>query len=51
VVADVDNDGQADILVVSNAYACSRNGTKQSGLRISGSKNNDRGRSSPPEGR
>jgi hypothetical protein len=41
VVADVDNDGQADIVVASNAYAYSCNGTKQSGIRIFGSKNND----------
>jgi hypothetical protein len=41
VVADIDNDGQADILVVSNAYAETCNGTKQSGIRIFGSKNND----------
>lgn len=34
VVADVDNDGQANIIVVSNAYAYSCNGTKQSGLRV-----------------
>lgn len=41
VVADVDNDGQADIVVASNAYAYSCDGTKQSGIRIFGSKNND----------
>jgi hypothetical protein len=41
VVADVDNDGQADIVVVSNAYAETCNGTKQSGIRVFGSKNND----------
>lgn len=34
VVADVDNDGQADIVVASNAYAFSCEGTKQSGVRI-----------------
>jgi hypothetical protein len=37
LVADVDNDGQADIVVVSNAYAETCNGTKQSGVRIFGS--------------
>ena len=37
LVADVDNDGQADIVVGSNAYALTCNGTKQSGLRIFGS--------------
>jgi hypothetical protein len=39
LVADVDNDGQADIVVVSNAYAYSCEGTKQSGIRIFGSAN------------
>jgi hypothetical protein len=34
VIADVDNDGQADIVVASNAYAFSCNGTKQSGVRV-----------------
>ncbi|HEY8377175.1 MAG TPA: VCBS repeat-containing protein, partial [Nannocystis sp.] len=39
LVADVDNDGQADIVVASNAYGvtCPDNGTKQSGIRIFGS--------------
>jgi hypothetical protein len=37
VVADVDNDGQADIIVASNAYAYSCDGTKQSGIRVFGS--------------
>ncbi|MEZ4294457.1 MAG: VCBS repeat-containing protein [Polyangiaceae bacterium] len=41
VVADVDNDGQADIVVASNAYAitCPDDGSKQSGIRVFGSKN------------
>ena len=41
VVADVDNDGQADIVVASNAYGitCPDNGTKQSGIRVFSSKN------------
>src|SRR6185436_596112 len=34
VVADVDNDGQADIVVASNAYAYDCEGTKQSGIRV-----------------
>ncbi len=34
VVADVDNDGQADIVVASNAYAELCNGTKQAGIRV-----------------
>ena len=37
LVADVDNDGQADIIVASNAYALTCSGTKQSGIRIFGS--------------
>jgi hypothetical protein len=39
LVADVDNDGQADIVVASNAYAvtCPDDNSKQSGLRIFGS--------------
>ncbi len=39
LVADVDNDGQADIVVASNAYGitCPDDGTKQSGIRILGS--------------
>jgi hypothetical protein len=39
LVADVDNDGQADIVVASNAYAetCPEDGSKQSGIRIFGS--------------
>lgn len=36
LVADVDNDGQADIVVVSNAYAYDCGGTSQSGLRVFG---------------
>ena len=39
VVADVDNDGQADIIVVSNAYSgLTCDGQKNSGIRIFGSK-------------
>jgi hypothetical protein len=40
IVADVDNDGQADIIVASNAYGvtCPDNGSKQAGIRIFGSK-------------
>ena len=39
LVADVDNDGQADIVVASNAYGitCPDDGSKQSGIRIFGS--------------
>lgn len=39
LVADVDNDGQADIIVASNAYGvtCPDDGSKQSGVRIFGS--------------
>ncbi|AKV00207.1 Hemolysin-related protein RbmC [Labilithrix luteola] len=39
VVADVDNDGQADIIVASNAYGmtCPDDGSKQSGIRVFGS--------------
>ena len=39
LVADVDNDGQADIIVASNAYGitCPDNASKQSGIRIFGS--------------
>jgi len=39
VIADVDNDGQADIVVVSNAHntGIQCNGTQQSGVRIFGS--------------
>jgi hypothetical protein len=38
LVADVDNDGAAEIVVASNAYAitCPDNGSKQSGIRIFG---------------
>jgi hypothetical protein len=39
LVADVDNDGQADIVVVSNAYAYECEGTRQSGVRVFGSAN------------
>ncbi len=41
VVADVDNDGQADIVVASNAYGitCPDDGSKQSGIRVFSSKN------------
>ena len=45
VVADVDNDGQADIVVVSNAYdealTCDDEGTatRQSGVRVFGDRN------------
>ncbi len=38
VIADVDNDGQADIVVASNAYAFNCGGTKQSGIRVIQSK-------------
>ncbi|MCC6665900.1 MAG: VCBS repeat-containing protein [Polyangiaceae bacterium] len=38
VVADVDNDGQADIVVASNAYYFNCGGTKQSGIRVIQSK-------------
>ena len=39
LVADVDNDGQADIIVASNAYSvtCPDDDSKQSGIRIFGS--------------
>jgi hypothetical protein len=37
VIADVDNDGQADIVVAANAYALSCNGSKQSGIYVFGS--------------
>lgn len=39
LVADVDNDGEADIVVASNAYGitCADNGSKQSGIRVFGS--------------
>jgi hypothetical protein len=39
LVADVDNDGQADIIVASNAYGvtCPDDGTRQSGIRVFGS--------------
>lgn len=39
LVADVDNDGQADIVVASNAYGvtCPEDGSKQSGIRVFGS--------------
>jgi hypothetical protein len=39
LVADVDNDGQADIVVASNAYGvtCPDDGSKQSGIRVFGS--------------
>lgn len=39
LVADVDNDGHADLIVVSNAYSgitCPTDGSKQRGLRIFG---------------
>lgn len=43
IVADVDNDGQADIVVVSNAYnsTCTDgvNATKQAGVRVFGAAN------------
>jgi hypothetical protein len=42
LVADVDNDGEADIVVPSNACATScTDGTKTSGIRIFGSANGD----------
>jgi hypothetical protein len=39
LVADVDNDGQADIVVASNAYGitCPDDNSKQSGIRVFGS--------------
>lgn len=39
LVADVDNDGQADIVVASNAYGitCPDNASKQAGIRVFGS--------------
>ncbi len=39
LVADVDNDGQAEIVVASNAYGitCPDDGSKQSGIRVFGS--------------
>ncbi len=39
LVADVDNDGQADIVVASNAYGikCPDDGSEQTGIRIFGS--------------
>ncbi len=37
MIADVDNDGQADIVIASNSYALTCNGTKQSGIRVLGS--------------
>ena len=39
LVADVDNDGQADIVVASNAYGitCPDNNSKQAGIRVFGS--------------
>ncbi|MFT3773875.1 MAG: FG-GAP-like repeat-containing protein [Minicystis sp.] len=39
LVADVDNDGQADIIVASNAYGvtCPEGNSKQSGIRVFGS--------------
>ena len=39
LVADVDNDGQADIIVASNAYGviCPEDGSRQSGVRVFGS--------------
>ncbi|MBL8719856.1 MAG: VCBS repeat-containing protein [Myxococcales bacterium] len=41
VIADVDNDGHADIVVASNSYSsitCPDGGTKQAGIRIFGDK-------------
>ncbi|MFY0531684.1 hypothetical protein [Nannocystis pusilla] len=40
-MVDIDNDGQADIVVASNAYGitCPDNNTRQSGIRIFGSAN------------
>lgn len=42
LVADVDSDGQADLVVVGNAYArqCA-DGTRRSGVRVFGSANHD----------
>ncbi len=41
VIADVDNDGHADIVVVSNAYAeiCPDDGSRQAGVRVFGDAN------------
>ena len=41
LVADVDNDGQTEIVVASNAYAitCPDDGSKQAGIRVFGSAN------------
>jgi hypothetical protein len=41
VIADVDNDGHADIVVISNAYAltCPADGSRQSGVRVFGDQN------------
>lgn len=36
IVADVDNDGQADIIAVSNAYHHDCDGTRQAGVRVFG---------------
>lgn len=43
LVADVDNDGQADLIVVANAYAfaCPSTGQRFSGVRIFGSQSRD----------
>ena len=43
LVADIDNDGQADLLVVSNAYAftCVGNTTRHSGVRVFSSMDNN----------
>jgi hypothetical protein len=41
VIADVDNDGHADIVVASNSYSsitCATDGSKQAGVRIFGDK-------------
>ncbi len=41
VIADVDNDGHADIVVVSNAYGetCPTDGSRQAGIRVFGDQN------------
>lgn len=41
VIADIDNDGQADMVVASNAYALTCEGTKQSGIRVYSSSSKD----------
>lgn len=49
VVADVDNDGQADIIVASNAYSttCPDDSSRQSGIRVFGSASGSWARTRP----